>query len=185
MFQWLSRMRRRDRRLVVDALYSQIVAAARRPTFYSEWSVPDTPLGRFEVLSIFMFLFLHRLRSSQNSVIREIAQEITDDFFREIDHSLRELGVGDMGVPKRMKRLARMFYGRFAAYGAAVDGSDAVALGDALRRNIAPDRVEWGEATILANYILDAHQALAGLSDEEILTGSLRFLPLPQEVHHG
>jgi len=180
MFQWLFGAERRGRRLVVDALYAEIVAAARRPMLYSEWQVPDTPLGRFEMLSLHLFLFLRRLRD-ENGPQKEIAQEVTDYFFRDVDHSLRELGVGDLGVPKRMKKLARMFYGRLASYGAAVDAGDAEALAAALKRNIAPERAVWNEAVELATYVLAAHESLARLADTELLAGKLRFAPLPQE----
>jgi len=180
MFQWPFGAQRRARRLVVDALYGEIVAAARRPQLYSDWQVPDTPLGRFEMLSLHLFLFLHRLRGEKGG-LRDVAQDVTDHFFREVDHSLRELGIGDMGVPKRMKKLARMFYGRLAAYGQAVEAADGVVLAEALKRNIAPDRAVWNEAAALAAYVLDAHREMAGLSVEELLSGKLRFAPLPQE----
>jgi len=180
MFQLPFGAQRRARRLVVDALYEEIVAAARRPQFYSDWQVPDTPLGRFEMLSLHLFLFLHRLRDEKGS-LRDVAQEVTDHFFREVDHSLRELGIGDMGVPKRMKKLARMFYGRLNAYGQAVDAADEAALAEALKRNIAPDRAVWNEAAALAAYVLGANGDLMELSAEELLSGKLRFAPLPQE----
>lgn len=186
MFQWLCGARWRDRRLMVEALYAEIVAAARRPPLYADWRVPDTPLGRFEMLSVFMFLFLHRMHQSGNGgAAKELSQEVTDLFFLDVDHSLRELGVGDLGVPKRMKKLARMFYGRLNAYGDAVDAADSQALSAALHRNIAPDHAVWEEAAALANHVLEAHRALAGLADEELLAGGLRFAPLPQEIDHG
>src|SRR5690606_36194006 len=97
----------------------------------------------------------------------------------------RELGVGDLGVPKRMKKLARIFYGRVSAYAAAVEAADHAALAAALQRNIAPDRAVWDEAAALAAHVLAAHRALADLSDEELLAGRLRFAALPQEVDHG
>jgi cytochrome b pre-mRNA-processing protein 3 len=180
MFQWPFGARRRDRRLVVDALYEEIVAAARQPRFYAEWQVPDTPLGRFEMLSAHLFLFLHRLRDEKGP-LRDVAQEVTDYFFREVDHSLRELGIGDLGVPKRIKKLARMFYGRLSAYGQALDAGDEAALADALRRNIAPERAVWSEAAALARYMLDAYGKLAGLPNDDILAGKLRLTPPPQE----
>lgn len=181
MFQWLSGAARRDRRLIVDALYEQIVAAARRPGLYSAWRVPDTPLGRFEMLALHVFLFLHRLRGEEGA-LREVAQELTDQFFLEVDHSLRELGIGDLGVPKRMKKLARMFYGRLAAYGEAVDGPDRPALAAALKRNIAPDRAVWEEADDLASYVMDAHAVLAGIAGGDLLAGRVTFPPLKDEV---
>ena len=98
-------------REITDALYEQIVAAARQPLLYAEWNVPDTPLGRFEMIALHMFLVLHRLRG-EAAEARDVAQNLTDMFFTDVEHSIRELGIGDLGVPKRMKKLARMFYGR-------------------------------------------------------------------------
>ncbi|WEX07456.1 ubiquinol-cytochrome C chaperone family protein [Chelativorans sp. AA-79] len=180
MFQWPFGAQKRARRLVVEALYGKIVAAARRPQLYADWHVPDTPLGRFEMLSLHLFLLLHRLRG-ETGPLQEVAQETTDHFFREVDHSLRELGIGDLGVPKRIKKLARMFYGRLSAYGQAVDAGDEAALAEALRRNIVPDRAVWNEAAALATYMMEANHALAGLGRDAFLAGRLSFPPLPQE----
>ncbi|WP_011580482.1 MULTISPECIES: ubiquinol-cytochrome C chaperone family protein [Chelativorans] len=180
MFQWPFGAQRRARQRVVEALYGEIVAAARRPRLYSELQVPDTPLGRFEMLSLHLFLLLHRLRG-ETGVLADLAQELTDYFFREVDHSLRELGIGDLGVPKRIKKLARMFYGRLSAYGQAVDAGNEAELAGALRRNIMPDRAVWDESAVLAAYMLEACHVLSGLANEELLAGKLTFPPLPQE----
>ena len=161
-------------RAIKEALYSRIVAAARQPAFYSAWNVPDTPLGRFEMLSLHMFLFLHRLRHEEGAT-RVLAQDLVDDFFTDVDHSLRELGIGDMGVPKRMKKLARMFYGRAATYGAALDAGDAPALAAALLRNVRPDRKEWPEASMLAAYALAADRGLAAQPTDTIATGLIEY----------
>lgn len=177
MFQRLLGRERRANQAVVDALYSTIVASARQPRFYSDWSVPDTPLGRFEMMSLHVFLILRRLRG-QTGAAGQIAQEITDTFFLEVDHSLRELGIGDVGVPKRMKKLARMFYGRAEAYGGALDAMDNVALAEALRRNIRPESAEWPEAAELAAYVQAAADDLAGQPSTDIDAGRLRY-PAP------
>ena len=131
MFQRFFGRRNQANRAVVDALYGQIVAAARQPILYSVWAVPDTPLGRFEMLSVHVFLFLHRVRAAAPP-LPEIAQDLTDVFFADVEDALRAFGIGDLGVPKRMKKLARMFYGRAQAYGAAVDAGDHAALAAAL-----------------------------------------------------
>lgn len=164
---------------VTEALYREIVAAARQPVFYSAWNVPDTPLGRFEMLSLHVFLVLHRIRGEQ--VASEIGQELTDEFFRDVDHSLRELGIGDMGVPKRMKKLARMFYGRAASYGEALDGNDEGALAAALARNVAPDRPHWPQSGALAAYVFIVREALAKQATGELLSGLARF-PAPRST---
>lgn len=174
MFQRLFRRERNANRAITEALYAAIVAAARQEAFYSDWQVPDTPLGRFEMLSLHMFLFQHRLRM-ESGASRDIAQMLIDDFFQEVDHSLRELGVGDLGVPKRMKKLARMYYGRTAAYSDALDRDDREALTAALQRNIRPDASSWPEAAQLAAYVADAVTALAGQHVDAIITGSIRF----------
>lgn len=174
MFQRLFGRERARNRQIIDALYAAIVAAARRETFFSEWQVPDTPLGRFEMLSLHMFLLQHRLRG-ETGPARDIAQELIDDFFTEVDHSLRELGIGDVGVPKRMKKLARMYYGRTLAYGAAIEAGDRAELAAALARNIRPEAAAWPQAPMLAAHVLQAVSALASQPVDDICAGTLVF----------
>lgn len=166
--------RERHNRTITDALYAEIVAAARQPHFYSDWDAPDTPLGRFEMLALHMFLFQHRLHDEAGAS-REIAQILIDDFFADVEHSLRDLGIGDMGVPKRMKKLGRMFYGRTASYADALERSDRAALAEALRRNIRPDSEAWPQADLLAGYVMQADKLLSEQSSEAILAGTIRF----------
>jgi cytochrome b pre-mRNA-processing protein 3 len=174
MFQRLFGRERRTNRAIVDALYAEIVAAARQTAFYSDWQVPDTPLGRFEMLSLHMFLLQHRLRG-EDGVSAEIAQNLIDEFFLDVEHSLRELGVGDVGVPKRMKKLARMFYGRTAAYAEALERGDRQALAAALARNIRPDAAEWQQGVQLADYVVATGAKLAEWPSASIHVGKLAF----------
>lgn len=174
MFQRLFGRRREANRTITDALYGEIVAAARQPAFYSDWNVPDTPLGRFEMLSVQVFLFLHRLRA-ETGAAREVAQIVTDDFFADVEDSLRELGIGDLGVPKRMKKLARMFYGRTTAYADALERGDRAALAAALARNIRPDSIDWPEAGALAGYVMAVNGHLAAQASEDILAGRISY----------
>jgi cytochrome b pre-mRNA-processing protein 3 len=174
MFQRLFGGERARNRQIVSALYEKIVAAARRETFFSDWDVPDTPLGRFEMIGLHMFLVQHRLRG-ETGVAREIAQELIDDFFTEVEHSLRELGIGDMGVPKRMKKLARMFYGRTNSYEAALDTGNRKDLAAALARNVRPDAAGWSHAADLVDYVFAARDSLAGQGVGEICAGTIKF----------
>jgi cytochrome b pre-mRNA-processing protein 3 len=125
-----------------------------------------------------MILFFRRTRASERSG-QEIAQEIVDAFFQDIDYSIRELGIGDNSVPKRMKKLAGMFYGRLEAYAAAMDADDRPALAAALKRNIYPQQSE-GVPTMdaLAEWMMSAERGLADISEAQIATGSAA-LPLP------
>ena len=93
MFKSILSFGRRSNRPVIDALYEAIVASARQPHFYSDWGVPDTPLGRFEMLSLHMFLFLRRSRTG-NEALAAIAQETVDMFFTEIDQAKLAAGAG-------------------------------------------------------------------------------------------
>jgi len=174
MFQRLFGRERYANRAITDALYAQIVAAARQTVFYSHWNVPDTPLGRFEMLSLHMFLFQHRLRGEQGAAA-EVAQVLIDEFFLDVEHSLRELGISDVGVPKRMKKLAKMFYGRTAAYDDALREDDRAALAAALARNVRPDAGAWPEAPLLANYVSEASRELAAQTGESIVAGKVAF----------
>ncbi|MDQ6434554.1 ubiquinol-cytochrome C chaperone family protein [Mesorhizobium sp. LHD-90] len=174
MFQRLFGRERARNRQIVEALYIEIVAAARRESLFSEWDVPDTPLGRFEMIALHMFLVQHRLRG-ETGVAREIAQDLIDGFFTEVEHSLRELGIGDMGVPKRMKKLARMYYGRTMTYEAALDSDDRDGLAAALTRNVRPDLADWPQAVNLADYAFAARGLLREQAVDTICSGSVVF----------
>ncbi|MDI7861019.1 ubiquinol-cytochrome C chaperone family protein [Rhizobiaceae bacterium n13] len=170
--------KRNNNRAIVDRQYSALTTAARDPIFYTDLEVPDTVMGRFEMLSVVMILFFRRTRSSQTSG-QEIAQEIVDFFFQDVDYSIRELGVGDTSVPKRMKKLAGMFYGRLETYAAALDKHDAQALSQALRRNIHPESsVEGPTMAGLATWMLAAEAHLSAVRETVIETGSVT-LPAP------
>lgn len=183
MFQRLFGRHRQANRAITEALYTRIVAAARQEPFYSAWNVPDTPLGRFEMLSLHMFLFLHRLRGEAGAPA-EIAQLLIDEFFLDVDHSLRELGISDVGVPKRMKKLAKMFYGRTESYKDALERDDHAAFAAALLRNVRPDVKEWPEAAALAEYVFAANRTLAAQPSEDICAGKLTY-PVPHAPEGG
>ena len=174
MFKSLLSLGRRPNAAVIDALYAEIVAAARQPVFYSDWNVPDNPLGRFEMVAVHMFLVLERARGAGKGVA-DMAQELTDEFFKDVEHSLRELGIGDLGVPKRMKRLARMFYGRAEAYRTGLLADDPRDLEAALARNVRPEAAAWPQAALLAAYMREAAALLAGQADDALLAGRLTF----------
>jgi len=165
---------------IVDRQYAALTSAARVPFFYSDLDVPDTVMGRFEMLSVVMILFFRRTAKSGASG-QELAQEIVDAFFQDIDHSIRELGIGDQSVPKRMQKLAGMFYGRVEAYAAALEAKDGETLAAALRRNIYPEKQEAPAMRGLADWMIGAEAALAGISEDEISRG-LAVLPSPGPV---
>lgn len=115
-----------------EALLARVTAASRRPSFYGAGRVPDTLEGRFELLAAHGALALIRLRNEPAAA--PLAQAFTDRFFKLLDAGLREAGVGDTAVPKRMRRMAESFYGRLAAYAEALEHGPA--LEAALARNV-------------------------------------------------
>ncbi len=161
---------------IVERQYAHLTAAARQPFLYSDLDVPDTVMGRFEMLSAILILYFRRTRNSPRTG-QEIAQEIVDAFFEDVDHSIRELGVGDAGVPKKMKKLAGMFYGRLESYAAALDRSDGEALAAALRRNFHPEVAGGPTMEGLAAYLFAVEAALTGAPEEVVETGQLRVPP--------
>ena len=161
---------------IVARQYRSLTASARQPRLYAELGAPDTVMGRFEMISAVLILYFRRTRHSGRAG-QEIAQEIVDAFFEDVDHSIRELGVGDLSVPKRMKRLAGMFYGRLESYSAALDAGDAQALAAALARNLYPQAGDSApDMAGLAHYMMMAEAQLAAAAEAEVETGSLTLI---------
>src|SRR3954469_18453352 len=166
---------RRSPKSTIASLYGAIVAQARAPRFYEDYAVPDTVLGRFDMVVLHVVLVVRRLRDGSRPQ-RTLAQALFDAFCRDIDQNLREMGVSDQGLPKHMQRVGEAFYGRAQAYEAAL-GEEGGALTQALARNIyagvaAPDMA----ATALAAYV---RQAAELLSTQQSLDADVRF-PEPE-----
>ncbi len=126
------------------ALYGAIVAQARQPTFYTSFSVPDTLDGRFDMVVLHIVLVCRRLRGP-GGADETGSQALFDLFMRDMDRSLREMGVGDTAVPKRIKKMVAAFYGRLSAYVAALDSGDLDGLASAIGRNIFPEAERAGD----------------------------------------
>lgn len=145
-------------------LLERVVAAARAPALYLRAGVPDTFEGRFECLALHAFVVMRRLRELPDPAA-EVSQEFVDHLFAHLDQGLRQSGIGDLGVPKRMKKMAQGFYGRIDAYDAALESGDRAELEAALRRNVTGD----ADPAPLADHMLAASVELAGCSLEDIL----------------
>ena len=153
-------------------LYDTVVMQARRPDFYRDLGVPDTVDGRFELVALHGYLLLRRLRPLDDGA--GLAQGLFDVIFADMDASLREMGAGDLGVGRRVKTMAKGFYGRMAAYDAGLAGE--APLADALRRNLY-GTVEPTEAalTAMAQYLRDAAQSLEKQPELALLAGQATF----------
>ncbi len=164
------------------ALYEAVVRQSRRPAFYRRWGVPDTPAGRFEMIALHAFLLLRRLKGDDPAG-SALGQEVFDLMFADMDQSLREMGVGDIGVGKRVRRLAEGFYGRIAAYAGGLDSADPAVLAAALSRNLyAEAAAEDARPAAMANYTRGQAAALARQPLAKLRAGRVEFAPAPNEI---
>lgn len=154
IFNWFRKDRVQD---PVQTMLTRVIAASRAEPLYTDLGVPDTLEGRYESVILHMTLVLRRLRHLPPPA-DDFAQEFVDAFFKWLDMSLRDMGVGDLAVPKRMKKLVTAFYGRARSYGVALDDNNRAALEESLDRNVT----ERGDpAQALAAYMIAAEAALA------------------------
>jgi cytochrome b pre-mRNA-processing protein 3 len=160
----------------IETIYGMIVTQAREPLFYRDLGVPDTVNGRFDLLVLHLWMILRRLRPMAGGA--DLSQALFDRFCDDLDANLREMGVGDLAVPKRMQAFGEAFYGRSAAYDLALtDGQEALA--QAIRKNILNgEGVE--NARRLAAYTATAIASLSDADDAALPNGTWRF-PLPIE----
>ena len=155
---------------VIDRLYLAVVDASRRPALYADLAVPDTFEGRFESLCLHAILVLRRLQRCETPG-PAMAQHLVDTVFKHFDRTLREMGVGDTTVPKRMKTMAEAFGGRSTAYEAAFR-DDREALVEALARNVYAGK---RDAIALTAYVEAATAALAMTPLQAFLDGEPGF----------
>lgn len=161
----------------IEAIYGMIVTQAREPLFYRDLGVPDTVNGRFDLLVLHLWMVLRRLKAIEGGT--GLSQTLFDRFCEDMDANLREMGVGDLAVPKRMQAFGEAFYGRAAAYDLAVTAGEEP-LAQALCKNIFNgEQIE--NARRLAFYAEASISALAGMDDATLQGGSWRF-PSPGRV---
>lgn len=171
----LKSLLRRDRhRPTAARLYAALAPQARLPAFYGPaYAVPDTLEGRFDLLVLHSFLVMERLQEEENGPA--INQSLFDEMFRHLDLNLREMGVQDLGVGRRIKAMAEAFNGRTAAYRAALAGQGEP-LAAAIRRNIhSDDPAATDGADRLAVYCMSTLAGLRGQTTASILAGKLGF----------
>lgn len=183
--------RRRDKgQAVAHGLYLTAVAQARQPVFYSEHGIPDSVDGRFDLIVMHVFLLLRPLNavagregvpSELSGRAGDIAQALFDAMFADMDRSLREMGVSDIAVGKRVKHMAKAFYGRAAAYDEALADTDE-ALAEALRRNLFGTVTPTApQMAAMAEYLRYQAGHLASMSQELVLSGDMKFAPWPRK----
>jgi cytochrome b pre-mRNA-processing protein 3 len=165
--------RRDNGRGAVDALHHRIVAQSREPALYEAGGLSDTVEGRFESLNLHVLLVLRRLRALP-APAEEVAQDLVDRVFAHFDIALRELGVGDSGVSRRIKKLASAFYNRMRRYDPLIEAGEPTALAAEIAFHL---ELEPARLMPLARYALASEAALAACDLDAILNVP-RFAPV-------
>lgn len=179
MLNWLTRRSVHSR--TAGVIYGSIVASARQQEFYAEWGVPDTQEGRFEMIALHVALVMHRLAMVQPDGT-EIARQIAETFITDMDDNMREIGIGDLVVPKKIKRAAAALYDRHRDYAAAMaPGAPESALPLALAAAFGGAGAEKArhpalDTVALANYMHRLKGGLAVATGDDCLAARL---PLP------
>lgn len=168
--------RRRDR--AAANLYLVVVEQARRPDFYARYGVPDTLEGRYDMIILHAWLLLRRLGAMPSERARVLSQSVFDRMFADMDRNLREMGVSDLRVGKRVQHMAEAFYGRAGAYDKAL-AEGGKAMEAALARNLYQSNgVEAAHLSAVAAYIHAQIRHIDGLTEGDLLGGEASFAPL-------
>lgn len=164
-------------RVVGHALYMAVVEQARTPALYETLGTPDTVEGRFELYSLHVVLLLERLNAPEARV-KATHQALFDTYVKALDHALREMGVGDLSVGKKMRKLAEAFFGRVKSYHSAFEAlPETQPLRDLLTRTVYAEG-DASHAPALADYVLAQRQHLAAQPIEALLEGRVTWSAL-------
>lgn len=162
-----------------EALYRHVVAAARTPDLYAGLGVPDTVEGRFEMIILHCALVVLQLQALENEEARKLSQALFDTMFDDFDAAMREMGVGDSGVGKKIRFMAEGFYGRAEALRLAAGDEDPAQLQTVLARNVYNADGEDARAPALALYVNSAIDRLDAQGGAALLDGAQPDFPAP------
>lgn len=165
----------RDRHQKARFLYGSIVTQARSRTFYADWGVPDTAEGRFEMIALHLVVVLHRLAHAGEQGQR-LARSLTETFAVDVDDNLREMTVGDLAVPRHVKRAVGALHERHKSYLAALAGSDDGPLAEVLKpRLAAAGPSESLDVRQICGYMRRVSRALDLTPSADVLAGRIAW----------
>lgn len=164
--------RPRPARAIGQALYQRVVDQARTPALYAALGAPDTVEGRFELYSLHLVLVLDRLRGHGEQAA-EVSQVLFDTYVKALDDALREMGVGDLSVGKKMRKLGEALYGRAKSYETAFQALPATLLLHALLLRTVYAENEAPHAGQLVAYVVGQRAHLAAQDLDRLLAGEI------------
>jgi cytochrome b pre-mRNA-processing protein 3 len=171
----------------VQSLYIESVKQSRQTDFYLNLEVADTVEGRFDMIILHMFIIMRRLKAESEKT-EKFSQALFDLLFMDMDQNLRELGVGDMGLARRVPKMAEAFYGRIKAYeeGLGITDDQDAMLKSALDRNLYRNTTVSEESlSAMAHYLRSEINALDNISVDTLMKGQISFSPAPQKNIQG
>ncbi|TAH33111.1 MAG: ubiquinol-cytochrome C chaperone [Alphaproteobacteria bacterium] len=184
MFSIAITKRQRQLRDAAFDLYCKSVDQARNEYLYSECQVPDTVDGRFDLIVLHLFIIIHATQKFSDRNSADLQQKLFDTLFWDMDRNLREMGAGDLGVPRRIKAMMLAFNGRCHAYAEALQTGNNEALIGALLKNVYRDDKTVNRASVekLALYLQAQLAHLKAFNSADFWDGTAQFQPFPQKL---
>lgn len=169
MLTWLKR--KRDNRRSARSLYGSIVTQSRQSTFFADWGVPDTAEGRFEMLVLHLVLTIRRLSQAADE---DLQRALTEAFVIDIDDSLREMTVGDLAVPRHVKRAVAVLHDRHTLYGKGLDSPDPEVLASAVLTRLGGLKGAEGlDTAAICAYLREATRVLTATPVGALFNGQI------------
>ena len=178
LMRYLGRQQRKLEERPAERLYQSILQVSRQPNLYTEFEVHDHLDSRFDMLCLHISLLMERLRMLPEDVHKPLNQELFDRFFADMDFTLREMGVGDLGVGKRVRKMSEAFMGRLLAYTKSLERNDKMELALVLARNIRRSHESNDADRRMADYVLESRDRLSAVSDNEMQAGTVDLVAI-------
>jgi len=159
---------------VPQQIYGGLMTHARSPLFFETMGVPDTVMGRFDMLAMHVYLLARRLKNEPDTIAGSLGQDIFDLFVADVERALRQLGIGDTTVPKRKKKLIHSFYAQIDDFDPPLDKHDTLDLQAKVKARYLND-AEKGDAKGLADYMIKTDANLQSQSLKNIMDGQVSW----------
>ena len=178
LMRYLGTQQRKLEERPAERLYQSILQASRQPNLYTEFEVHDHLDSRFDMLCLHISLLMGRLRMLPEDVHKPLNQELFDRFFADMDFTLREMGVGDLGVGKRVRKMSEAFMGRLLAYTKSLERNDKMELALVLARNIRRSHDSNDADRRMADYVLESRDRLSAVGDNRMQAGTVDLVAI-------